>query len=47
MRSTEYGVEPDVAGPWEIGDLFALTGIRLSVRGSGTGRPGAGPAAES
>ncbi|MFD5918719.1 DUF6603 domain-containing protein [Kitasatospora sp. NPDC058201] len=40
-RSKDYSAELDLAGPWSIGDVFALTGITLSVRSTGTGRPAA------
>ncbi|MFE7558124.1 DUF6603 domain-containing protein [Kitasatospora sp. NPDC057500] len=47
VRSEDYGAELDLAGPWSIGDVFALTGVTLSVQGAGTGRPTARLAAEA
>ncbi|MFF0630485.1 DUF6603 domain-containing protein [Streptomyces sp. NPDC004296] len=38
-RSKSYAVSLDVAGPWRISDAVALTGMRLSVEGTGSGRP--------
>ncbi|OKI32116.1 hypothetical protein A6A29_21435 [Streptomyces sp. TSRI0281] len=38
-RSQSYRVNLDLAGPWMIGDVFALTGFQLAVEGTGTGRP--------
>ncbi|WP_439681717.1 DUF6603 domain-containing protein [Embleya sp. MST-111070] len=46
-RSKDFGVELDLAGPWRIGDAFALTAITLSVHGTGTARPTAGLTAQA
>ncbi|GCE00713.1 DUF6603 domain-containing protein [Embleya hyalina] len=46
-RSKDFGVELDLAGDWEIGDVFALTGITLSVEGTGTAGRTVGLSAEA